>query len=461
MALMLVIGFAGMANALEVTANTAEVGYTGAEFRVYATDVTDTVVKIILFYTKASDEASMDRMDSIYTDVAYDANGDTITLSYDGTLEQGTEYLWYVTVEDTLETVRYPSLVSNPDRPYLSFTTDDYVQINNLVAGANSYTTAIIETDSILAGLVDSVRLHMTKLPTAITYKASITTVTDPDSFSITGLDEGVTYYYKTIAYIADSGIVDTSVIQSFTTTDLTVGLSVIPLAFDSIGIIVDTSAIIVDSIIFQNGAGIVTALAETLTTVTGVDTFYVVNTIEGGTYSYRVLAFLPDSGATCIETTTTATYTRPHNDLINSLALDRDHLGSNYTAFLNWDFDNTADNYTTGKLPIKTNWMRVHAIIDGEDDAHTFDSLQVFLWTWVWGDSIIIDTISAMENDTATITPLKYRMGPGEITDSSMVYFPQYNWGQFFSISAVMTDSSGTYDIGTRGVHVIVEEIE
>ena len=68
------------------------------------------------------------------------------------------------------------------------------------------------------------------------------------------------------------------------------------------------------------------------------------------------------------------------------------------------------------------------------------------------------------MENDTVTITPLKYRMNPNtDYSDTSLVLHPPFDWGQFFSISATMIDTTVNEGLtqGIRGVHVIVEEIE
>ena len=468
MALMLVIGFASGANALTLTGTTSNVGYEAVWFEFTSADIDSAVKKIVVFW--GTSPTTMVRMDSLTT---VTAPGDTIKTSRTtGLFQNGTQYYWYAQSTDSVTSdLRYPALYSNaayPYNPYLTFTTTDLLQNNKLLY--DGYSTAGIKSDTTtitndVHALFDSVRLHLAKTATAATYKASITTVTQPDTFAITGLDEGVTYYYKTIAYIADSSVVDTSAIGKFTTTDLQIAVNVLSSTNSSVVLKIDTvnAYAAFDSVELQWGAGTGGITSDSIiTTVTSPDTFTMNGFFEGSTYYYRVLGFCNYDDSAGVESTTVASFSTDHNALIESLMLDRDYLGRNYKPFLNWDFDNTADNYTTGKLPIKTNWMRVHAIIDGEDDAHTFDSLQVFLWTWVWGDSIIIDTISAMENDTATITPLKYRMSPNtDYSDTSLVLHPPYNWGQFFSISAVMTDSSGTYDIGTRGVHVIVEEIE
>ncbi|GAH00320.1 unnamed protein product, partial [marine sediment metagenome] len=66
---------------------------------------------------------------------------------------------------------------------------------------------------------------------------------------------------------------------------------------------------------------------------------------------------------------------------------------------------------------------------------------------------------------DTVTITPLKYRMYPGELSDSSMTYFPEWDWGTHYSVSADMSNDDGQGDstttLGIRSVHVVIEEIQ
>jgi hypothetical protein len=187
---------------------------------------------------------------------------------------------------------------------------------------------------------------------------------------------------------------------------------------------------------------------------------------IEGGTYSYRVLGYTAFDDSAGVETTAVGTYTRPHNALHDSLNLYPNYLGENYNIFLDWDFDSHTDDYSTDKIPIVSDWIRVHAFVDGEDDFATSDSINVFLWSHaIDGDSTAIDTIITLEADTGTIAPLKYRMVPGEITDSSLTYFPQFDWGLFYSISADMSNDDGQADsattLGVRSVHVIIEEIE
>lgn len=137
----------------------------------------------------------------------------------------------------------------------------------------------------------------------------------------------------------------------------------------------------------------------------------------------------------------------------------------SNARTYLNWEFDSHTDTYTTGTIPITTAWLRIHVEVDGEDDWATSDSINVFLNSWEFGDITAIDTLVTLEPDTITITPLKYRMIPGVLTDSTLKYYPEWDWGTHYSVSASMSTGDGQGDstttLGVRSVHVVIEEIE
>jgi hypothetical protein len=266
MTLMLVIGFASGADALTFEAKTTNVGYTAVWFEFTSADVDSSVRKIVVFWGTSPE--TMVRMDSLTT---VTDPGDTIKITQ-GIFENGTTYYWYAQATDSVTSdLRYPALFSHPAypyTPYLSFTTDDWIQTNNLIY--DGYTTAGIECDTVsavLQSLLDSIRLHLDKTTSAATYSATITSVTDPDTFKVTGLDEGVTYYYQTIAFLADTAIIDSSTIGSFTTTDLQMTLTRID-SGATFKIKVDTVNAYAgfDSVILQWGAGLnaITAVAET-----------------------------------------------------------------------------------------------------------------------------------------------------------------------------------------------------
>ncbi|GAG95973.1 unnamed protein product, partial [marine sediment metagenome] len=268
---------------------------------------------------------------------------DTITTTG---LKEGMTYYWTIEITDSTTTIYYPS-----DRSPVAFTTTDLTQSTSVSSIGYSHANIIIDS-VVAAGLsLDSIRLDIDKTD-GTTYSASITTVTVPqDTFAVTSLDEGATYYYRTIAFLTDSSAADTLTATTFTTTDLQYAVTVLRSDVDSLILVVDTvnAELAVDSLILQWGAGLaaIATVAETITTVTEPDTFVVVGLIEGGTYHYRLLAFLPDSSA--IETTTVATYTRPHNKFIEK-----------GTAFpwpstcrlFSWDFDSHLDDYSTGIRP-------------------------------------------------------------------------------------------------------------
>lgn len=373
-------------------------------------------------------------------------------------LDEGVTYYYTLAFIDSGGTFYYPS-----DRTALTFTTTDLQQVTTLLY--DGYSTAGIEYDSagVFVAALDSIILQYGKVSGTYTLADTITTVTYPDTSKLTGLDEGVTYYYSSIVYLTDSSAVDTLTEASFTTTDLTYTITELRFEKDSLFLKIDSVGIAVDSVILQIGAGLaaITTNADTITTVTNPDTFVVVGLIEGGTYPYRLLAFLPDSSA--IDTGTVGTYTRAHNKFIGLVG---DFWASNVRTYFDWDFDSHLDDASTGLLPIDFNWLRVHVAIDGEDDWATSDSINVFIWSHTFGDSTAIDTIVVLEPDTITITPLKYRMNPAtDYSDTSLVLHPPFNWGTHYSISADMSNDDGQGDstttLGVRSVHVIIEEIE
>lgn len=451
--LMLVFMAGGMQAAGDLSSHsyTIGVGYSTVSFVVDTADPDSAVKKIVLF--RGTTAASMVRLDSLTTVT------DPDTLAITG-LIQGTTYYWYVQIIDSTTTIYEPT-----DKSGYSVTTTDLQQnVSVIYAG---YSTAGIMVDSAGVGGdvgLDSVRLDIDKTD-GTTYSASITTVTTPqDTFAVTGLDENATYFYRTIAFLTDSSAADTLTAASFTTKNLQYSVSVIRSNVDSLIIKVDTlvAELALDSLIFQWGAGLaaITGTADTITSVTEPDTFIVVGLIEGGTYHYRLLAFLADSSA--IETTTVTTYSRAHNSFVENA---RFQWPGNFRTFLHWDFDSHLDTYSTGIIPITSGWLRIHVAIDGEDDFATSDSINVFLNTWEFGDMTAIDTLVTIDPDTVTITPLKYRMYPGELSDSGMTYYPEFDWGTHYSVSASMSTGDGQGDstttLGVRSVHVVIEEIQ
>jgi hypothetical protein len=229
----------------------------------------------------------------------------------------------------------------------------------------------------------------------------------------------------------------------------------------DSAWFLVDSTIISVDSVIMQWGAGLggITTNADTITTVTYPDTIIISGLIEGGGYHARLLAYDAGSGT---ETTSVVTFSRLHNVFWENI--DNVNYWSDNCQYRRlWEMDNASDDNSTGPLPINTRWMRFHVAIDGEDDVSTGDSIAVYLWNWNHGDSTIIDTLVAQDADTTTITPLKFLMQPYTLTDSSLTYYPEYDWGTHFSVSAEIVDTTIYEDstVGLRTVGIVIEEIE
>jgi hypothetical protein len=135
------------------------------------------------------------------------------------------------------------------------------------------------------------------------TRKDSIQTTshTDPDTFAITGLEEGATYYW-TIS-VEDSGgttwYPSDRVAPTFATTDftqnltITAGYSTVQIIHDSVGYYVAP----LDSLILRYGtvSGTYTD-SSVITSVTHPDTVALTGLMEGGTYYCIMVAFLADS---------------------------------------------------------------------------------------------------------------------------------------------------------------------
>ncbi len=449
--LALMAGSAQAAGDLSSHSRVQYTGYSTAAIIIDTADPDSAVRKVVWFWGVTT--TSVIRMDSLTTVTDPDSIAKAV-----GTFEEGETYYWYVEVTDSTTTIREPS-----DLSFKTFTTTDLQQ--NVSVIYTGYSTAGIMVDSAGLGIgvgLDSVRFDLDKTD-GTTYSASITTVTTPqDTFAVTGLDEGVTYVCRTIAFLTDSSAADTLTAISFTTTDLGSSVSIMSANADSLIIIIDSVLICPDSLIVQWGAGLnaITAVADTNTSPNCPDTVTITGLIQGGTYSLRILYFLPDSSA--IDTSSVTTYSRPHNRFI---AMESRFWPSNSRTYLNWEFDSHLDTWTTGTLPITTRWLRIHVEVNGEDDFATSDSINVFLWSHEFGDSTAIDTLVVLEPDTITITPLKFRMQPSDYSDTSLVLHPPFNWGTHYSVSASMSNDDGQGDstttLGIRSVHVVIEEIQ
>jgi hypothetical protein len=450
LSLLILALMAGSAQAITTHSRVQYTGYSTAAIIIESANADSGLFKVVLFLDKVDGTTREDSLTSCTTP-------DTITITG---LDEGVTYYYSLLSIDTTTGGTY---TEPSDGTAFTFTTTDLRQ--NVSVIYTGYSTAGIMVDS--AGLsigvdMDSVRLDIDKTD-GTTYSASITTVTVPqDTFAVTGLDEGVTYYYRTIAFMTDSSAADTLTAGSFTTTDLGSVISVLRSNIDSLILIIDSTTMCPESLIVQWGAGLaaITAVADTTATPNCPDTIIITGLIEGGTYYYRALGLLVDSSV--VDTGSIGTYTRPHNSFVENARFE---WSSNSRVFLHWDFDLHTDTYTTGAIPITSAWLRIHVSIDGEDDFATSDSINVFLNTYEFGDMSAIDTLVAIDPDTVTITPLKYRMQPGILTDSTMKYYPEWDWGTHYSVTASMSNDDGQGDstttLGIRSVHVIIEEIQ
>lgn len=440
---------AGSAYAITTHSRVQYTGYSTAAIIIESADADSGLFKVVLFLDKAGGTTRYDSLTSCTTP-------DTIAITG---LDEGVTYYYSLLSIDTTTggTYNEPS-----DGSAKSFTTTDLQQ--NVSVIYTGYSTAGIMVDSAGLGIgvgLDSVRLDLDKTD-GTTYNASITTVTTPqDTFALTGLDEGVTYWARVIAFLTDSSAADTLTAFSFTTTDLGSSVSVLAASNDTLILKIDSTTMCPETLIVQWGAGLaaITANADTTATPNCPDTVIITGIIEGSTISYRVLGLLVDSSV--VDTGSIGTYSRLSNEFIRK---PESFWGRNARVLLGWQFDSHLDTYSSKIYPIDFKWMRIHAWVDGEDDFATSDSINGFLWSWEAGDSIAIDTFLVLVADTTTITPLKYRMQPSNYSDTSLVLYPVFAWGTHYSVTASMSNDDGQEDstttLGIRGVHIVIEEI-
>jgi hypothetical protein len=448
---ILAVFWASSADAITVTqARSSNVGYTSADFIITIdSSSADTLVdKVVLFV--GTSISSMTRLDSLTT-LTYP---DTISEAV-GTFEDGTTYYWYITTEDTAGTYYHP--FDYFTHPY-QFTTTAFEQGATITA---TYDSAQIIHDSTGYYVAPLDSLVLEYWATGDTTADTITSVTHPDSFQVTSLEEGTTYNGIIIAYLADSSIVDTLSI-TFTTTDLQSSASILRYSVDSLIIIIDSVDVCPDSYIVQYGFSELTitqdsATADTNTSPNCPDTVIFTGIPEGATLFYRVLYYA--SGA---DTGSIASYTRTHNVFWEYINLAGFWPGNIIYKNL-WTITGASSDYSTGPIPIEWPFIRIHAGIDGWDDISPGDSTAAYIWSWDNGDSAIIDTLIALDPDTGNITPLSFRTWPGEFTDTSSQIYPVYDWGTHFSISLSTIDTTIYEDstVGTRTFGIIIEAIK
>jgi len=178
---------ASATSALTATAYDYGAGYSQNNFVISAdSSASDSAVKkIILFY--GTTLANMVRKDSLTSSITYP---DTIAKAV-GTFRDGTTYYWYVSVQDSTTTIYWPPDYKNAP---LQFTTTTFTQHLTITTG---YSTAQIIHDSVgyYVAPLDSLVLHYGTVSGTYTVADTITSVTHPDTFALTGLMEGGTYY--------------------------------------------------------------------------------------------------------------------------------------------------------------------------------------------------------------------------------------------------------------------------
>lgn len=453
LSLLILVLMTGSAQALTARAWTEGVGYSQAEFIFDTADADSSVKKAVLFY--GTSLTNMIRKDSLTSSIT---DPDSIAKAV-GTFEEGETYYWYVQIIDSTTTIYVP--FDYKTAPY-SFTTTDLQQ--NTTVSSISYSTVniIVDTTGVYPGVgLDSIRLDIDKTD-GTTYSASITTVTIPqDTFAVTGLDEGATYFARTIAFMTDSSAADTLTAISFTTLDLGITFTLWKVSNDSAFFFVDSTTISVDSVIMQWGAGarvlgfgVAGLTADTTTTVTYPDTIIIVGLITDAIYVARLLSF----DAVAIDTSATLTITMlPYADAYSW----RYEWGRDIHVY-DWEFTKSADSYSTGWIPVTGfNWMRSSLKLWGEDDVATYDSIRVLRYAGTWSGNVLLDTLLAGDVDTASVSGDVFRLGLAG-PDSLLDAYPIFTLEGFIEVIADMSDSSAaTFNdstLGTRKVYLTLE---
>lgn len=452
--MLMAVFWASRADALTARCWTENVGYTQARFVFDTADPDSAVKKIVVYWGTTNLWSSLSPMDSLTSSIT---DPDSIAKAA-GTFKDGTAYYWYAKIIDSTTTIYWP-----PDYlTYLpSFTTTDFEQ--NVSVLYDGYSTAGIMYDSagVFVAALDSIIMQY--WATGDTAADTITTVTYPDTSALTGLEEGVTYTGRAIVWLADSSITDTSAEFTWTTTDLQSTLSLLRASIDSLILILDSVDICPDSYIVQYGFSALTltqdsAAADTNTSPNCPDTLIFTGIPEGADFFVQIIYFLPDSSA--IDTGTVYSYSRSHNKFWENINIVNFWPSTIEHRYL-WEFTG-AGSYSTGLIPIESPFIRVHAGIDGWDDISPGDSIASYIWSWSHGDSTVIDTIITQDADTGNITPITYMTQPGVLTDSGITYYPLYDWGTHYSISAVEVDTTIYEDstIGRRTVGFFIENL-
>ena len=227
--LLILVLMAGSAQAITTHSRVQYTGYSTAAIIIESANADSGLFKVVLFLDKSNGKTR-------YDSLTYCTTPDTIAITG---LDEGVTYYYSLLSIDTTTGGTY---TEPSDGTAFTFTTTDLTQ--NVSVIYTGYSTAGIMVDSAGLGIgvdMDSVRLDIDKTD-GTTYSASITTVTVPqDTFAVTGLDEGVTYYYRTIAFMTDSSAADTLTAGSFTTIDLQYSVTVIRVNADSLILKVDT----------------------------------------------------------------------------------------------------------------------------------------------------------------------------------------------------------------------------
>lgn len=454
--LMLMIGwitpvFAATNTTIAVNSHQLSAGYSNITIPFTLSDTTNVEKRFLYLGITGS---SIPLFDSIYQNFT---SPDTFKAL---ALLNGASYTYYLTVRDT--TANDSTIIISPQ---YTFSTTDYTQ--TIGDSAITFSSAYCYWDSSAAdtGIAKVVLITDTANPPTTRQDSSQSSNRVDTSFALTGLLNGVTYYYYFEA--SDSATVDSSVINSFTTIDRGVGsVEIWRIANDSLFFVFDTTATGLDSawksVVVQFGPAIGTfwPREESLTSsITYPDTIPFGLVVRGSGYSYRFITV--DSTTTDTSTTYTfSTYDSPYYSL--PLGFDSKD-GVNIRKIHTGDYMQIEHQYTNSAYSLSSQyiditgveWIKFWSKKLGQT-ANTFDSVYVLLYSVAFGERTLIDTIlfASGDVDTSAIetnTYIREFTAPSDTSGAGS--YGLKDWGMLMQYDISIADSgTAAYNDTTIG---------
>lgn len=385
---------------------------------------------------------------SVITDSIYENFEDPDTFKVNG-LMNGTSYTFYLTMRDT--TANDSTIIRSS---WWTFSTTNYTQI--IGDSAITFSSAFCFWDSSAAdtGIAKTVLIVDAANPPTTRQDSSLSTNRKDTTFALTGLLNGVTYYYYFEA--SDSATVDSSTINSFTTIDrgVIVTIDLVKPSVDSLYFVFDTTATGIDSafkkIVLQISPTIGTfwfRWDDSLTSSISIgDSIAYGLVIRGSDYVYRIIS--TDSTTTDTSATYTfSSYDSPYYSL--PLGFGADMRWRNYAG----DYEQIEHTYTKSSYSISSGyiditgveWIKFWSKKLGAT-TNTFDSVYVLLYSVAFGERTLIDTILFAEGDVDTSvietnTYIREFMTPSDTAGAGS--YGLKDWGAFFQYDIDIGDSA------------------